>query len=476
MEELSAGGAETGAITDANILCAAAMSVSGFSNSIIQDFANVDAQYALRRLFLANRIMDGGANQERIVQTTVQSLLKRDVDFIIQDLIDIKAVLADDDSWRDFWNWLRYVRDVNDGQGHEVDSAKMLPYRYLRVANPLNVVPSPALGFTLSDLLNAILGISQQPRTSKELEAALSLLHLDPADRLTRARDGIGNLSELPDEANARVLLTLRADALPLFSATARVLARHEDGQQGAWRRSRPNKAYGTTWLPLLDHRGYQKIGEDLAQSIPSSSGKLRPHGRSTTTPLPSFPSWALKGNSVVSGFHLPGARVRDDKHGIGTVGSYTRLDPLNFHNTAFTVSVNFDEDKGTTRTYYDPLSSCLSMSCDQWASLIKANPVILLYALRNGNNHPKEAGLGFRTLSRIYLEEKSTPSEKLQRCTKKDAVQHEKKHGPIEFDPRALRICASAFLFLAARDAPAVIARMRKSEQVRIASGSDLA
>ena len=87
----------------------------------------------------------------------------------------------------------------------------------------------------------------------------------------------------------------------------------------------------------------------------------------------------------------------------------------------------------------------------DQWASLIKANPVILLYALRNGNNQPKEAGLGFRTLNRIYLEEKSTPSVKLQRCTKKDAVQHEEKHGQIEFDPRALRIGASAFLFLAA-------------------------
>ena len=384
--------------------------------------------------------MDAGANQARPVQTTVQSQLARDVDFIIQDLREIKAVLSDDDSWRDFWNWLRYVRDVLDGQGHEVKSFEKLPYPYQRVANPLNIVPSPGLEFTLSDLLNAILGISQQPRTFEELEAALSLLFLNPADRLTRARDGIRNLSELPVEANARILLTLRAEALPLFSATARVLAR-QGGGQGAWRRG--TKAYGNTWLPLLDVRGYQKIGEDLAQSIPSSSGKLRPQGRSTTPPP--FPPWARKG---VSGFHLPGARVHDDKYGIGTVANVAQL---NFHQTAFTVSVNFDKDKGTTRTYYDPLSSCLRMSCDQWASLIKANPVILLYALRNGNNHPKEAGLGFRILNRIYLEEKSTPSVKLQRCTKKDAVQHEEKHGQIEFDPRALRIGASAFLFLAA-------------------------
>jgi hypothetical protein len=320
-----------GATTDTNILCAAAMSVCGFSHTEIQAFVKLDVPYSIRRLFLANRIMDEG-NVEMAVRNVVRDQLARDVDFSIQDLKDIRAVLSDE-SWGHFWNWLVYVRDVSDGLGRGAESIETLPYPYRRVANPLNVVCSPAMGFSLSDLLNAILGTCQKPRNPEDLEEVLSLLPLPAAERLTKIRDNIRNLSEITTEENEKIRRDLGADALPLFSATARVLARHQDGGQGAWLRTK--KGYGNAWLPLLDVRGYQKIGEDLAQSIPSSSGKLRPQGRSK--PPPPFPRWARKG---VSGFHLPGARVHDDKYGIGTVANVAQL---NFHPTAFTVSVNFD-------------------------------------------------------------------------------------------------------------------------------------
>ena len=65
----------------------------------------------------------------------------------------------------------------------------------------------------------------------------------------------------------------LGADALPLFSATACVLA------------SAP------TWLPVLDIRGYCKVGNDFADSIPLSSGKLRPLGRQVAQ----VPAWRVQ-------------------------------------------------------------------------------------------------------------------------------------------------------------------------------------
>ena len=175
-----------GAITDANILCAAAMSVCGFSHTEIQAFVKLDVPYSIRRLFLANRIMDEGPNVEMAVRNVVRDQLARDVNYGIQDLRDIRAVLSDE-SWGDFWNWLVYVRDVNDGLGRGAESINRLPYPYRRVANPLNVVCSPAMGFSRSDLLNAILGTSQQPRNLEDLEEVLSLLLLPAAERLTRS-------------------------------------------------------------------------------------------------------------------------------------------------------------------------------------------------------------------------------------------------------------------------------------------------
>ena len=131
-------------------------------------------RYSIRRLFLANRIMDEGPNVEMAVRNVVRDQLARDVNYGIQDLRDIRAVLSDE-SWGNFWNWLVYVRDVNDGLGRGAESINRLPYPYRRVANPLNVVCSPAMGFSRSDLLNVILGTSQQPRNLEDLEEVLSL-------------------------------------------------------------------------------------------------------------------------------------------------------------------------------------------------------------------------------------------------------------------------------------------------------------
>ena len=98
---------------------------------------------------------------------------------------DIRAVLSDE-SWGDFWNWLVYVRDVNDGLGRGAESIKRLPYPYRRVANPLNVVCSPAMGFSRSDLLNAILGTCQQPRNLEDLEEVLSSRGCSRTGRLSK--------------------------------------------------------------------------------------------------------------------------------------------------------------------------------------------------------------------------------------------------------------------------------------------------
>ena len=174
-----------GAITDANILCAAAMSVCGFSHTEIQAFFKLDVPYSIRRLFLANRIMDEGRNVEMAVRNVVRDQLARDVNYGIQDLRDIRAVLSDE-SWGDFWNWLVYVRDVNDGLGRGAESIKRLPYPYRRVANPLNVVCSPAMGFSRSDLLNAILGTCQQPRNLEDLEEVLSSRGCSRTGRLSK--------------------------------------------------------------------------------------------------------------------------------------------------------------------------------------------------------------------------------------------------------------------------------------------------
>ena len=426
-----------GATTDTNILCAAAMSVCGFSHTEIQAFVKLDVPYSIRRLFLANRIMDEG-NVEMAVRNVVRDQLARDVDFIIQDLKDIRAVLSDE-SWGHFWNWLVYVRDVSDGLGRGAESIETLPYPYRRVANPLNVVCSPAMGFSLSDLLNAILGTCQKPRNPEDLEEVLSLLPLPAAERLTKIRDNIRNLSEITTEENEKIRRDLGADALPLFSATACVLA------------SAP------TWLPVLDIKGYCKVGNDFANSIPLSSGKLRklrPFGRQVAP----VPPWARPKGRTVSGFHSEGSRVKDQKHGPGTVTQVTPLPSSMVRSLvpAFETTVQFRSGKVT---YIDPLSSCLGMTCSEWASLISANPIILLYTLRNGMQHPGEADLGMRTLSRLYLSEKSQPtaSAQLQPWTKSAAQQYESVHGEVDFDPQALLMCGSAFLFLAApRDAPA--------------------
>ena len=58
--------------------------------------------------------MDEGPNVEMAVRNVVRDQLARDVNYGIQDLRDIRAVLSDE-SWGDFkafisWNWLVYPR------------------------------------------------------------------------------------------------------------------------------------------------------------------------------------------------------------------------------------------------------------------------------------------------------------------------------------------------------------------------------
>merc|ERR1712216_427599 len=70
----------------------------------------------------------------------------------------------------------------------------------------------------------------------------------------------------------------------------------------------------------------------------------------------------------------------------------------------------------------------------------------------------PTDRRLGNEDTEPTLLEREAPnhPFGAVQPCTEKAAQLYEDKNGEVDFDSQALLVCGSAFLFLAARDAPA--------------------